>query len=375
MKNSSFYNQQITQEASGWVVLIDERPLTSQERGEFASWIRLSPVHIREFLLVHSILSSVEDSQCALPDDISKLAQDVVVEAADYRRKTRFFDTSVNTLTNRFRHPGFSLGTAASIVALLFVLLSSSLHRTASVSEQIVLTPAVVSTQIGEVEVLRLSDGSVIHLNTDTRLEYLVNESVRRVELIEGEAFFEVAADPTRPFIILANNTIVHVVGTAFNIRSLSGKTSIEVSEGIVTASIISIAKAANNHWMLDKTVDLPTSISSQYLKQGEKAVTDTRNMKFSVSEFDYKLAAAWRSNKLIFDNKSIAEIITEYNRYNDVQLKIIEPELLERRLSGVFDARDPESFVAYLRLTSNISVVRKSSEIRVETMMQRSIQ
>jgi transmembrane sensor len=370
MKIDPSYNQQISNEASEWVILIDERPLTRSERNKFTSWIRLSPVHVSEFLLLNSILLNVEDAQNTLSEDISQLIPDNILEVSDYRPDNRFFDNTVEKSTNRFGHFWIKMGTAASIAVLLIVGLNVSQLLDVPNSGQVAIAPAAVSTKIGEDRVLRLPDGSVIHLNTDTKVNYVVNESHRRVELIAGEAFFDIAPDPTRPFFIRVDNTMVRVVGTAFNIRSLQGGANIDVSEGEVTASIISGTHQIDKNWMQVDTEVLSFGNNFRNLHQGDRAIIDTNNITFDVSQFEHKMIATWRHNELVFDNESIAEIVKEYNRYNDVQLKVSGSGLSERRLTGVFNSHDPESFLEYLSLTSDIIILRKDSEIMIEAVM-----
>ncbi|HYG28420.1 MAG TPA: FecR domain-containing protein, partial [Caulobacteraceae bacterium] len=94
---------------------------------------------------------------------------------------------------------------------------------------------AIRGTALGERRVVALEDGSRVELNTDSRIEVAYAEDQRRIVLLKGEALFEVAKDPSRPFVVMANGAEVRAIGTAFNIRLREKLVELTVTEGVVS--------------------------------------------------------------------------------------------------------------------------------------------
>ena len=103
-------------------------------------------------------------------------------------------------------------------------------------------------TRIGEFRTVTLSDFSRVTLNTNSRISVAYNEQseIRRIHLLQGEAFFDVAKDPLRPFVVNVNGKEIRVVGTAFNVKSNSGYLEVLVKEGIV--DFVDLSKSAEKN-------------------------------------------------------------------------------------------------------------------------------
>lgn len=357
MKNSAFNNEQILQEAAEWALLIDDRPLSNEERQHFAVWIKLSPLHVSEFLLAYSIFATVQESTVTLPEDLSSLILNNVVSLAKKPTLAKAPDKTKPFIANYLRQHYLSSACLVLGLVLGIFLLDPTIFHPKPLIEQVAVLTEVISTDIGEKKMLTLSDGSKVHLNTASEMQYVINDSVRRVYLTYGEAFFDIVEDSSRPFIIHTDDSIIRVIGTAFNVRATAGATRIEVSEGVVTASTKSLFNKKTGDWTSYNTSGAQNVGFIKTLNPGDKAIIDSEINQIKVSFIDSSLVAVWRDNKLVFDNSRLADIVFEYNRYNSKKMYIADKALAEQRLSGVFDSKDLDSFIEYLRFSENIIV------------------
>ncbi|QHS63203.1 FecR family protein [Chitinophaga agri] len=146
-------------------------------------------------------------------------------------------------------------------------------------------------TRTGERKQLRLQDGSVIAMNSGSHIRVYPDFSKdRRVDLTDGEAYFDVQHDPAHPFIIRAGKVTTHVLGTAFNIRAYKELNEISVA---VTAGKVQVADTLHTIGVLEKQ---------------QKLVFDQQRETFAIQHFTEDVAG-WKSGKLIIRNVSFEEM------------------------------------------------------------------
>lgn len=184
------------------------------------------------------------------------------------------------------------------------------------------------TTGLGERTRTELTDGSVMVLNTASLSHVRMTPSRRLVEMERGEAWFHVAKDRSRPFIVSAGPIRVEAVGTAFAVRRRNGATDVTVTSGTVRA------------W----SETTPTRFIS--LKAGHRVrlqdATGASNA--AVRNGGVEQALAWSRGEIVLDGMTLAEAAAEFNRYNRHQVTV-EESLANRKVVGWFQAGDPESF------------------------------
>jgi transmembrane sensor len=181
-----------------------------------------------------------------------------------------------------------------------------------------------------------LQDGSQVTLNTGSRLRVELTDSERRVELQQGEAFFEVAHDRARPFIVAAGSRRIVVLGTQFSVRRDGDKLDVAVTEGSVRLE----SDAAGADALL--------------LEAGQLASVDAHSG-LSVAKLAPAAAQrrlAWRLGDVDFDGESLAQAVAEINRHNQRHIVIDDPVLARRPVIGTFTANDPEAFATTVAAT-----------------------
>jgi len=197
-------------------------------------------------------------------------------------------------------------------------------------------------TQIGGLSRVVLEDGSTVTLNTDTelRVRFTDKDTRREVELVRGEAQFAVAHDTTRPFEVLADGRLVRAVGTAFDVRLDRG----ESMEVMVTAGRVALLDAVQAPGSLAHEL-APATISA-----GEAALATPKKITVRrVTATDVARRLAWQAGELSFQGETLAEAVTEFNRYNRRKIEVDDPSIAALQIGGNFQALDVESFVAAL--------------------------
>lgn len=182
------------------------------------------------------------------------------------------------------------------------------------------------TTGPAEQRVVRLADGSRVHLNVDSRLRVRFSGGERRIDLARGEAFFDVAHDPARPFLVRAGRTEVRALGTRFDVRRDGSALQVTLVQGAVRVARSGSADA----WTLrpDETLRVSTS------GRAERRTTDA------------DAATSWTTGRLDFRATPLAEAVAEVNRYGERKVVLDGPGLEARRVSGHFDVGDTEAFV-----------------------------
>jgi transmembrane sensor len=166
----------------------------------------------------------------------------------------------------------------------------------------------------GERREIVLADGSRVLLNTESALAVYFDDAVRRVELVQGEAFFEVAKDASPPFVVTASGSAVRAVGTAFNVRRATHQVHVELAEGIVD-------------------VQDPQYLRRVRLQAGQTALIGSGTIDVNLARYPENFAL-WRDGYLQFDGVPLQAAIEQINRYRPGRVVLLNNRLADRRVS-----------------------------------------
>jgi transmembrane sensor len=190
----------------------------------------------------------------------------------------------------------------------------------------LVAAPESYETAIGEQRLVVLDDGSRVRLNTDSHLKVRYNGAMRRLTLARGQAFFEVAKDPSRPFVVKADEVTVTALGTRFDVRRSGKAVQVTLVEGQVAVDLTAQAQTARLR-------------PNQQLIAGPDGLSQPRPA-------DPEEATGWTTGRLTFRNVPLREAVAEVNRYAQKKLVLDAPaEIADAPVSGVFDVGDRDAF------------------------------
>ncbi|MFQ5348707.1 MAG: FecR domain-containing protein [Rhodothalassiaceae bacterium] len=210
-------------------------------------------------------------------------------------------------------------------------------------------------TTLGEQRTVTLRDGSRVHLNTQTDMTVAFYDVERHVRLRSGEALFEVAPDPDRPFIVDAGAGRVHVTGTQFNIRLDGEAAAVTVIEGHVDVS-----RRLDDHG------------PSAQLVAGEGVLVDAAGVS-QVAAVDIASVTAWREGRLVFRGTPLRRVVADLNRYFVPEIRIGDPSLADLRLTAVIRLDDRNAILEALEATLPVDVVTLPNGLSVLTERRKS--
>jgi transmembrane sensor len=204
------------------------------------------------------------------------------------------------------------------------------------------------STNIGGLRTVPLADGSHITLNTDSRIRVVLASKERRIELDKGEAFFQVAHDSTRPFIVEIGKKRVIAVGTEFSVRRENNDIRVAVTEGKVRIEDVSspLRQKANSPVGADQQGEAAAA-TDVFVPAGSLA--QTVNSEILVNEHaapQVDQLLSWRNGYLVFRETTLVDAAAEFNRYNTRQIVIADPEIAAIRVGGNFRSNNTDAFL-----------------------------
>ncbi|WP_260961944.1 FecR family protein [Pseudomonas citri] len=285
--------------AAQWFVRLQAPVMAVDERQRFEAWLAEHPNHRDEIQLLQGIWS-----------------------AADLVPKARLQALCEPPAERPRRRPLLRYAVAAGLLAVTVGLgLFSGLGDSSDYSGEF-------AAVFGERRHIGLPDGSVIDLNSRSRVRVQFDAQQRRVALIEGEALFSVEHDTARPFTVEAGSGRVTVTGTRFDVRRDADSTRVAVERGSVRVQ------------GRDVPVDLSAGLGTRIDAQGKVAVPYAINA---------DALTAWRTGKLVFNNAPLSEVVEEVSRYRAKPLRIGSAAVGSLRLSSVFRIDDPESLLKAL--------------------------
>jgi len=230
------------------------------------------------------------------------------------------------------------------------------------------------TTGVGEQRVVRLDDGTRLSLNSGTHVRITYSDSERRVELVRGEAFFEVAHNAARPFIVTAGSQQVIATGTTFVVRYEAARTAVTLLEGSVTVSPVpdisvqANVLSTNRHPAISAHASPPSADTADVgltLAPGER-VTFAAGGGRRLDEPKIEAVTAWRRGEVMLDSTQLEDAVAELNRYDKNTLIIDDPQIATLSISGIYHAGDSSGFAHTIAKLYGLEIVEQSNRIHL---------
>jgi transmembrane sensor len=350
-------------EASGWVETM--RRASPGDEMRFVAWLKESPRNVRDFLLMLSLDQALETLDAERLRSIEALIAKV--------------DARVRPLMPRAAAAS-PAGTPGAVPAGSAAGARPRPLRRAALAAGVLVAAAGVllwyahpgfrefETATGEQRTFELEDGSVVSLNTHSRIAVRLGPHTREVRLLRGEALFHVAHDPGRPFLVSTDDAVVQAVGTQFDVYRRDDGTVVAVLEGRVDVTAAAPAPASSGSAAQpvagrraaarsSAARSLGASQEAQVSHEGSVSIREVNNVSDTV---------AWRERRLIFRDQTLGQIVSEFNRYRAHPIRLEGSAVSERVYTGVFDADDAESLLQVLAQDPALEVERSAGGITV---------
>jgi transmembrane sensor len=336
-------DKQLNEEAAQWLIRLEnaERPASARQQAAFFAWLQRSPRHLQAFFETADLWRGLEDFDAPHEIDLDQLLAGRPARVAALRPAAAGRPATPDQDRQRIFRP-WCRGWRGAIAAT--VLLASMVIGWALIDHG-----THYRTATGEQRTVKLADGSVVELNTQSSIKVAYSDKERLIRLQGGEALFTVEHDSTRPFRVRTRSATVRVLGTQFNVFDCSSSTTVTVVEGAVQ--------------VLDSSTrdPMPTRLATS------EAATVTAGQ-INKRRLDNPGAAiAWRERRLVFDNAPLEEVAAEFNRYNTVQILITQGLGRQKRITGIFSADHPQSLILFLRKEPQLVVEEHQERIVVQ--------
>lgn len=317
--------QRASAEAAAWIARLQSPDCCPETEAALADWLKLDAAHRRAFDHATEVWGMIPAAALRQPVTAAR-------PAPARRRRGRA------PLAPAVRR--WSPALAVCLVLLLAVgvlLLGGS---------------GGFSTAVGEQQMATLDDGTRITLNTDTQLHVRYADDLRSVALDRGEAMFEVAPNPRRPFVVTAGDTKIRALGTSFIVRRARGSVVVTLIQGKVSVT--------------DGTLrpdSVPGTAPSTILAPGER-LTVTGQAGSLIDRPSIEAVTAWRRGQAVFSDTPLSDAIAELNRYGGPHVVLDDPRLASLRVSGVFATNDTVEFATAIAALHGLQVSRSRAEV-----------
>jgi transmembrane sensor len=326
--------RELQDQAAQWIIAREEADWDSVRETELAAWLDQSDLHRVAFLRLERSWQEV--------DRLGSMGLSLEPElpiAEPYAPS---------------RYEGTPKWIPAAVAAMFLMLLAGTWlfivpqERMGRPDE---VEIARIEAPVGSRKLVNLPDGSRIEVNTASVLRAAVGERQREIWLDQGEAYFDVAKDPKHPFIVHAGRRKITVLGTKFSVRRDGDKVTVAVSEGRVRVDDIEQDRVLRSTTINGGDIALGKGQATMVQGDADKRVAD---------------AHAWRGGMLNFDQKRLADVAAEFNRYNRRSLVVTDNVAGEIRIGGVYPADKPDEFARLLRDAYGLKIEEGPDSIKI---------
>lgn len=317
-------NEEIETEAARWVARMDGETWSEADEAELQRWLAAVPRRAGALLQAQAAWETL---------DAASAARSALAGASEIGDTGPHLPNPASSRRRFLIGGGFAM--AASFAGGLILLGGTDSYE----------------TEIGEIRRVPLADGSTVAINTASLISVNLEKARRAIRLERGEAWFQVAKDPRRPFVVDAGHVRVRAIGTAFAVRRRSDGADIFVTEGVVevwsangTGKHIRIAAGGSASIANDAPIE---------------------HIAANASSIDRALA--WREGKIDLAGVRLVDAAAEFNRYNRRRLIIANPAIADERFDGIFRTDDLEGFAIAIRESLDVAVdLSDPAEIRI---------
>jgi transmembrane sensor len=364
--------QQIEDTAAAWIFKRDSGQWTASDGAQLGAWLAASTAHRVVFLRLDSAWQQAARLKAAgagispgavpTPEELQRAPFDLASRREAEHATSNFAESHVSEFASR-TEAGYRQADGTEFVRGRWRRMPRGLYVAGLCAVGLLVLLGVgyflwplgpaYHTGVGGLAAVPISDGSQVILNTDSRIRVDVTDTERRVNLVQGEALFEVVKDPARPFVVTAGNQRVIAVGTKFSVRRSEDGVRVVVLEGRVRVDPGDGADA--------KVAPAEVSAGSVARSRAGQGVLIERKPPPDIEPY-----VSWRTGFLLFRETPLADAVAEFNRYNEQQIVLEDPHLAGIHIDGHFRSTNVAAFVRLLEDGFPVTVKRQGERILV---------
>lgn len=297
---------QIREEALYWLVRLNADYASDADRTQHAAWLARAPGNRQEYERLTGIwsdLDAIGDLPLPAPEQINR------------------------PVSRRYFLAGGAL--AASVAAA------------AIITDVPMLLTSDYQTATGELRSITLPDGSTVELDADSALSVDYSAATRRLSLYKGRAFFDVAKDAARPFIVESTGIEARALGTQFVVHRWRDALTVSVQE-----SIVAVTRPGQ---------------AERLVREGE-SISFEKGASSDIRKAEADTGTAWRQGRLVFEDRPLGQVIADVNRYRPGRIYITDEALLKLSVSGIFNIREPDNILKVIQQTLPVRITELTS-------------
>jgi transmembrane sensor len=351
--------RRITEQAAAWYLEQQDQP-TERQQAAFLAWLRASPAHVAEYLAIaqmHGDLKAAASVETlSMMELVNKVKNESPIVAFPHMGHTSGRDTEAQPGERRKGGVLLRIAAAAAMVALVVL---GGLHWRESGAN---LNQRYTAGS-NAIKVVRLPDGSEIHLAANATIDVHFDRQVRRIAVVEGNALFDVGKDPQRPMLVTVGGHVLQDIGTVFDVQHSAGGDTLTVISGHVRVWNVPPAWTGKVQDLVGSSPIAGNAVAD--LTAGQQIQLDASHAS-SVQPAVIAQTTAWLPTEIRFQHETVGDVARRFNAYTTTPLEIDDAHIASLRISGVFHANNPDAFVAYLSTLPGVKVERGDDHVRI---------
>lgn len=333
----------LSEQAAAWFVRLVANDLTARERREYLAWLKASSRHVEALLDIyryHGYGRKAKLHMRASPDG------DPLENVIPFGPRGM---TVIHQQTRQLkRRRARTIRIAAAVAGVMFTVVAGWMVKATYYDKRITTDP-------GEWDRTMLSDGSVLRIGPNTKLRWAFDDSQRTIVLSEGEAVFEVAKDPNRPFVVKTHIGDVRAVGTEFGVSLMNASTA------IVTVAHGKVAVSKHNDARVT-TIERAGAVAE--LIEDQQIILSVGGVQ-PVKQVDASRELQWATGYYEFRGETVREAIEQFNRRNRLKVVMSDPAIGAIAMPfTTVKLDDPETFVLMLAARPDVQVAYESANV-----------
>jgi len=299
---------------------------------------------LHEMLEKDSKLLDRKDLRATLTDlDSEKLFSSI---QAEIRKKKKHFSLT------RIDWLGYSMKVAAAVLVVVIASMFAISHENYAIDQITKQGPVIFQTVEEQHREITLRDGSIIRLNENSKIILPENFLGEKREIrLKGEAYFEVAHNPEKPFIIHTSHSSIEVLGTAFNVREVAGQSNVQVA---VVEGRVSFSATDGDH------LDRPAVI----LSKSQFGYLNVMDNTLKVEEVAIDNYLTWKSGRFVFEDLTLGQVCTQFNRLYNLACIFESQELSKLKLTSNFSSESVDKTLSVIALSLHIEFKKEEERV-----------